>query len=132
MNRSDNFLFFFQITEAYVGEAFNLLQKSIIRVEEDDVDIDDQMDDNDDEVMRNTEALNGMSLNETDNDNQHTMETSDQVGASQRITIQYDKFNEIKLMLAHRLRLNQQESEDGKDHDTLKKGIWGSFFIYLT
>lgn len=81
------------------------------------------MDDNDDEVMKNTEALNGMSLNEADNDTQHTMDTGDQFGASQRITIQYDKFNEIKLMLAHRLRLNQQESEDGKDYGTLKKGI---------
>ncbi|KAI8063119.1 MCM2/3/5 family-domain-containing protein [Thamnidium elegans] len=113
-----------EITEAYVGEAFNLLQKSIIRVEEDDVEIDDQMDDNDDEVMRNTEALNGMSLNETNNDNQNTMETSDQVGTSQRITIQYDKFNEIKLMLAHRLRLNQQESEDDPGMRLSELVVW--------
>lgn len=33
-----------------MAEAFNLLQKSIIRVEEDDVDIDDNLDDENDEV----------------------------------------------------------------------------------
>lgn len=77
--------------------------------------------------MRNTEALNGMSLNETDQDNQRAAEANDQTGTSQRITIQYDKFNEIKLMLAHRLRLNQQESEDGKDYATLKKGLRVNF-----
>lgn len=69
------------------------------------------MDDQDDEVMRNTEALNGMTLNEAEQE--HRPEESTESG-SHRITIQYDKFNEIMLMLAHRLRLNQKESEDGK------------------
>lgn len=71
------------------------------------------MNDQDDEVMRNTEALNGMSLNEGEQQEQRLEENNEP--SSQRITIQYDKFNEIKLMLAHRLRLNQQESEDGKN-----------------
>lgn len=75
------------------------------------------MNDQDDEVMRNTEALNGMSLNEAEQEQQqqHQQQPDDSTeSGSQRITIQYDKFNEIMLMLAHRLRLNQKESEDGK------------------
>ena len=92
-----------------------MLQKSIIRVEEDDVDIDDALNDGDDEIMRNTEALNGMSLNE----GQQQQQAEETGETSQRITIQYEKFNEIKLMLAHRLRLNQQESEDGKEGITI-------------
>ncbi|CAO3655593.1 unnamed protein product [Mucor hiemalis] len=97
-----------EITEAYVGEAFNLLQKSIIRVEEEDVDIDDNVDDVDDEVMKNAEALNGMSLDE----GQQQQQAQQTEETSQRITIQYEKFNEIKLMLAHRLRLNHLDTEE--------------------
>lgn len=104
------FFFLIKITEAYVGEAFNLLQKSIIRVEEEDVDIDDNAEDEDDEVMRNAEALNGMSLDE----NQQQQQAQQTEEGSQRITIQYEKFNEIKLMLAHRLRLNHLDTEEGK------------------
>jgi DNA replication licensing factor MCM6 len=85
------------------------------------------MNDQDDEVMKNTEALHGMSLNESEQQEQ-AAENNEQTGSSQRITIQYDKFNEIKLMLAHRLRLNQQESEDGKDPK--QRGFEGYFFLF--
>lgn len=90
------------------------------------------MNDQDDEVMRNTEALNGMSLNESEQQ-ESAVDNNEQIASSQRITIQYDKFNEIKLMLAHRLRLNQQESEDGKDcYFFLKKrGFLGLFYFFI-
>lgn len=59
--------------------------------------------------MRTTEAMNGMSLNE-DEAQQQAQNTEEPT--SQRITINYEKFNQIKLMLGHRLRLNQQEPEE--------------------
>jgi DNA replication licensing factor MCM6 len=86
-----------------------LLQKSIIRVEEDDVDIDDNMDENDhDEVMTSAEALGGMSLNDTDQNAGNSA-----IPPNGKISITFEKFEEIKLMLAHKLRLVQQSSDEG-------------------
>ncbi|KAI8985504.1 MCM2/3/5 family-domain-containing protein [Pilobolus umbonatus] len=85
-----------EIKESYVGEAFSLLQKSIIRVEEDDVDFEDA-----DDLLNNTDALRGMSLNDTEESNA-------------RIKIPYERFEQIKLMLAHRLRQEQELSRDGE------------------
>ncbi|CAO0796989.1 unnamed protein product [Mucor circinelloides] len=105
-----------EITEAYVAEAFNLLQKSIIRVEEDDVDIDDNLDDENDEVMTSAEALGGMSLD--DSAAAAAAATQDEEAGnsssapSGKISITYEKFEQIKLMLAHKLRLVQQSSEE--------------------
>ncbi|CEP12622.1 hypothetical protein [Parasitella parasitica] len=103
-----------RITEAYVAEAFNLLQKSIIRVEEDDVDIGDNMDDENDEVMTSAEALGGMSLNDSAQQQQQQDEEAGNSSSapSGKISITYEKFEQIKLMLAHKLRLVQQSSEE--------------------
>ncbi|OBZ86512.1 DNA replication licensing factor mcm6 [Choanephora cucurbitarum] len=95
-----------EITEAYVAEAFNLLQKSIIRVEEEDVYIDENMEE--DDLMTSTEALNGMSLN--DNVEQQTGDTA--TAPAGKISITYEKFEQIKLMLAHKLRMVQQSSDE--------------------
>ncbi|KAI7902611.1 MCM2/3/5 family-domain-containing protein [Cokeromyces recurvatus] len=97
-----------EITEAYVTEAFNLLQKSIIRVEEEDVNIDDEMNEEQDDVMTSAEALNGMTLNDTAD--QHVGNSA--IPPSGKISITYEKFEQIKLMLAHKLRLVQQSFDE--------------------
>lgn len=73
------------------------------------MDIDNVMDeDEQDEVMRSTEALGGMSLNDGD------QTAGDSATApSGKISIEYAKFEQIRLMLAHKLRLVQQSSEEG-------------------
>lgn len=103
-----------------MAEAFNLLQKSIIRVEEDDVDIDDNLDDENDEVMTSAEALGGMSLDDSAAavDAAAAATQDEEAGNSSsapsgKISITYEKFEQIKLMLAHKLRLVQQSSEEG-------------------
>lgn len=116
-----------EITVANVIEAHSLLQKSIIRVEEEDVNIDDTMDDQMDDVMTSAEALRGMSLNETDEsirDHQPMVEsvlsqTQVPSGAfltpSGKVSIPYEKFEEIKQMLAFRLHQIQEGSDEGNE-----------------
>ncbi|KAI9321016.1 MCM2/3/5 family-domain-containing protein [Dichotomocladium elegans] len=98
-----------EITEAYVGEAYSLLQKSIIRVEQDEIDISDLMHAGND-VMTSAEALEGMQgLRISEEQPEESSMHVDQSSASQpnRIRIEYEKFMQIKLMLAHKLRTVQ-------------------------
>ncbi|KAI7850907.1 MCM2/3/5 family-domain-containing protein [Circinella umbellata] len=105
-----------EITVGFVKEAYNLLQKSIIRVEQDDVEIEDPM--GSDNVVSSAEALEGMqrlNINEQESttgsgDNMQVEETSAEP-TRQRIRLDYDKFVQIKLMLAHKLR-SIQTTED--------------------
>lgn len=73
------------------------------------MDIDDNMDENDrDEVMTSAEALGGMSLNDTEQNVGNSANAP-----NGKISITYEKFEQIKLMLAHKLRLVQQSSDEG-------------------
>ncbi|KAI9257684.1 MCM2/3/5 family-domain-containing protein [Sporodiniella umbellata] len=108
-----------EITVANVMEAFGLLQKSIIRVEEDDVEIDDALNDGMDEILSSAEALRGMSLNETQHEAGDAMETNQEhvpsgafVSSSGKISIPYEKFEEIKQMLAFKLYQQQEGSDE--------------------
>lgn len=93
-------------------EAYNLLQKSIIRVEQDEIDIGDLMYATDD-VMTSTEALQGMQgLRITDDQQEENSMQTDSAPQSQRIRIEYEKFVQIKLMLVHKLREVQASSEE--------------------
>ena len=106
----------------FVKEAFRLLQKSIIRVEQDDVEIEDPIGSSN--VLSSAEALEGMQrlqISESDStpatatdgaDNMQVEEGSSAEPTRQRIRIDYEKFVQIKLMLAHKLRSIQ--STEGK------------------
>ncbi|KAI8368290.1 MCM2/3/5 family-domain-containing protein [Radiomyces spectabilis] len=97
-----------EITENFVAEAYNLLQKSIIRVEQDDVEIEEEDADND--VMSSGEALNGLRDlrigDHPENTTQDTTETdqmqTDEAG-HRKIRIEYEKYERIKKMIAYRL-----------------------------
>jgi DNA replication licensing factor MCM6 len=98
-----------QITEAYVSEAYSLLQKSIIRVEQDDVEIEefDYMDGQLDDMMSAAEAVNsnmqGLSINE-DSAAAHSEQPNG------KIRIEWERFEQIKLMIALKLREAQERS----------------------
>ncbi|KAI8971867.1 MCM2/3/5 family-domain-containing protein [Mycotypha africana] len=103
-----------EITEPFVLEAFSLLQKSIIRVEQDNVEIEDLLDDGEtDEVMSSAEALNGMSLNDTEQTG------NDPVAPRGKIAITYEKFERIKLLLAHKIRQHEADQGEGMRLDEL-------------
>lgn len=106
-----------QIKEAYVVQAHSLLQQSIIRVVQEDVDIEDPL--ASDAVMSSAEALEGMQgLRIDDNaagEEQGSMQvdSTQQTNGSQRMRIDYETFVQIKLLLAHKLRAVQDSSEEG-------------------
>lgn len=82
------------------------------------MDIDDAMDDENDEVMTSAEALGGMSLDDSAAAAAAAGTQDEEAGNSSsapsgKISITYEKFEQIKLMLAHKLRLVQQSSEEG-------------------
>ncbi|KAI8332640.1 DNA replication licensing factor mcm6 [Chlamydoabsidia padenii] len=98
-----------KITESYVTEAYNLLQKSIIRVEQDDVDIagEDGL-----EAMTSSEAidggLRGLRLNDRDDtqedSNPDAMEETRPETDSQVIKITSEKYYQIQSMLVLHLK----------------------------
>ncbi|KAI8066893.1 MCM2/3/5 family-domain-containing protein [Gongronella butleri] len=95
-----------KITESYVNDAFGLLQKSIIRVEHDDVDIDED-----------TTGIEGHMRNmhvDTQRDaSQQEDAMEEDTQESQRIKIEYAKYCQIQLMLAHRLKEVQDQRDEG-------------------
>jgi DNA replication licensing factor MCM6 len=99
-----------QITEAYVSEAYGLLQKSIIRVEQDDVEIDefDYTDGQLDDIMNVAEAVNndmqGLTINED------SAVAAQAEHANGKIRIEWERFEQIKLMIALKLREVQERS----------------------
>ncbi|KAI9033970.1 MCM2/3/5 family-domain-containing protein [Phycomyces nitens] len=105
------------ITAGFVEEAYGLLQKSIIRVQQDDVEIDNE--ESPEEIVRSAEALRGMSSLRIQDENDSTPSESMQIENQQaqpRIRIDYEKYEQIKLLLAHKLRLVQKEaSENDKE-----------------
>jgi DNA replication licensing factor MCM6 len=86
-----------------------LLQKSIIRVEQDDVEIEEfeYMNGQIDEMMSAAEAVNnnmqGLSINE-DSAAAHTEQPNG------KIRIEWERFEQIKLMIALKLREVQERS----------------------
>lgn len=92
-----------------MSEAYSLLQKSIIRVEQDDVEIEefDYMDGQLDDMMSAAEAVNsnmqGLSINE-DSAAAHSEQPNG------KIRIEWERFEQIKLMIALKLREVQERS----------------------
>ncbi|KAI9285284.1 MCM2/3/5 family-domain-containing protein [Umbelopsis sp. AD052] len=107
-----------EITEAYVSEAYSLLQKSIIRVEQDDVEIEefDTMDGQLDEMMSAAEAVNsnmqGLSINED-------LAATHSEQPNGKIRIEWERFEQIKLMIALKLREVQERSDSGMKRSEL-------------
>jgi DNA replication licensing factor MCM6 len=103
-------LFFFfriitlQITESYVQEAFMLLQKSIIRVEHDDIDLENEAED-DSKDSDNVEMDVDMA------DNGSLM--SDAAPAKKRIL--FEKYQNIVDMVTMKLRSVQSASTNDND-----------------
>lgn len=93
-----------------MSEAYGLLQKSIIRVEQDDIEIEefDNMDGQLDEIMNIAEAVNsdmqGLTINED------SAAQAQPEHANGKIRIEWERFEQIKLMIALKLREVQERS----------------------
>ncbi|ORX54404.1 MCM-domain-containing protein [Hesseltinella vesiculosa] len=96
-----------KILESYVTEAYNLLQKSIIRVEQDDVDIDEDL-----AATGIERHVQNMNLDGERQQEQQEMEV-EQSQDSQKIKIEYEKYYQIQLMLTHHLKQIQDTQDTG-------------------
>ena len=114
-----------QITPEFVDEAYRLLKQSIISVEKDDVEFEDEEDHD------AADAADGAAEDEEDEDSPMAEEEeagpSGSVRASatpapaprQRTQIKYDDYIKIHNMLLHRVNEDQSAAEDGVDEEDL-------------
>lgn len=105
-----------EITEDMVIEAFNLLRQSIISVEKDDVEVDEEDDENMEGVLGGT-----VDRREVDGDaamadaEEDAPADGDAPQPKQKTKITYDKYMKILNMLVR--RVNQEESNEGRGVD---------------
>ncbi|GAB7325882.1 hypothetical protein MBLNU13_g09950t2 [Cladosporium sp. NU13] len=112
-----------QITPEFVDEAYRLLKQSIISVEKDDVEFEDE------EGANLEDVIDGTAEDEQDGDSPMAEEArpSASVRASatpapaprQRTQIKYDDYIKIHNMLLHRVNEDQSAAEDGVDEEDL-------------
>ena len=115
-----------EITPAFVIEAFNLLRQSIISVEKDDVEVEDE----DGEV-----AINGTNGNHADGDSPMDDDNNDEGGdngpdarsdangmangAKQKTKITYDKYISVVNLIVQKINEDEQEAGEGMDGEGL-------------
>ena len=109
------------VTPQFVREAFNLLRQSIISIEKDDIEVDEDED---------GVAMNGADRNERDGDspmdNNDNLPRDDDDDASpppptgrHRTKITYDKYMAMLNMLVRRVNADEQSSGEGVERDEL-------------
>ncbi|GMF23943.1 unnamed protein product [[Candida] boidinii] len=130
-----------EITPRFVTEAYNLLKQSIIKVEKDDIDIeeDDNNGDNNDGSSGNVNATstadatsgeNAAESMDVENDAQlhestpaatgeHDHESSEQ---KKKITIPYDKYVQIMNLMVRKIGQHEQESEQQRASRAVQEG----------
>lgn len=116
-----------EVTPQFVDEAFKLLQQSIISVEKDDVEFEDE----EDYGMDDTEAgaaaaalADQMDTNDDDNGENGTPAASARASqtpapARRKTQITYDDYIKIHNMLLRRVRDDENEAEDGVEEEDL-------------
>jgi len=114
-----------QITPEFVDEAYRLLKQSIISVEKDDVEFEDE------EGANLEDVIDGAAEDEQDDDSPMAEEEEARPSASvrasatpapaprQRTQIKYDDYIKIHNMLLHRVNEDQSAAEDGVDEEDL-------------
>lgn len=116
------------VTPNFVREAFNLLRQSIISVEKDDVEVEDD----EDEVLNNgtrgrdgdSPMADGNDDNDEDNDGDDRPDgaasrTSATPAPSRRTKITYDKYMAILNMLVRRVNEDEMTTGEGVEHEDL-------------
>ncbi|XP_050431901.1 DNA replication licensing factor Mcm6 [Adelges cooleyi] len=96
------------VTPKHVSEAFNLLNKSIIRVEQPDVNLEDD----EEEVLNALAESNGMDVDEPE-------ETDKRVLTKKKFTLAFEEYNRITNMLVAYMRNEEEKriAEKGENED---------------
>lgn len=105
------------VTPAFVREAFNLLRQSIISVEKDDVEVDDEEDVDGDVADGGNAGRDGDSpMAEADSE---PREPSAQPQQGGRTKITYDKYMAILNLLVRRVNDEETSTGEGVEHEDL-------------
>ena len=102
-----------EITPSFVSEAYDLLRHSIIRVEVDDVEMDDDADqslDHNDDNDNNNDDNNDNNNNDDNNDDSHPGDQ--QKSSKESVTITYDKY--VSMMNLIVKKVSDDDSEGGQ------------------
>ncbi|KAK8215029.1 MCM2/3/5 family-domain-containing protein [Phyllosticta paracitricarpa] len=109
-----------EVTPEFVREAYNLLRQSIISVEKDDIEVED-----DDEAAQAQDAQPGANADEemadVGGDNEATAAPEPEVPppSQRKITITYDKYMSILNLMVRRINQDAQTAEDGVEENEL-------------
>ncbi|KAK9469115.1 MCM2/3/5 family-domain-containing protein [Lipomyces arxii] len=108
-----------EVTPAFVNEAYNLLRQSIIHVEKDDV----EMDDDEDEHNGPNDGTNLQGIASLDNevqiDESTKREQLQEGGSNHKVKLSYDKYTSIVNLLVRRLSQEENEGREGVSLDEL-------------
>ncbi|KAK6544528.1 MCM DNA helicase complex subunit mcm6 [Orbilia ellipsospora] len=114
-----------EISEAFVKEAFNLLRQSIIHVEHDDVDVDDDEpgQDGGEEQQAEREATavpEGSAQTPAATAGTAEDEQMDEAAPRKRTTISWEKYHKIEQAVVQKLKEQEEETGgDGVEHEDL-------------
>lgn len=106
-----------EITPLMVIEAFNLLRQSIISVEKDDVEVDEEDDDISKPIEQNPDL--DQPMDDLDGDEHVADADSAYAAKPNKMTITYDKYMKILNMLVHHINEDEMAGGEGTEEEAL-------------
>ena len=107
------------VTENFVREAFNLLRMSIISVEKDDIEVDDEEDEEMINRDRDGDSPMGMNGHDADDHEEQDEPSTTPAPPSNRTKITYDNYMTILNLLVRRVNEDEVTTGEGVEHDDL-------------
>lgn len=115
-----------EVTEEHVHEAFRLLSKSIIRVEQPDIQFDENV-----EAMLHASKRTTETLGAAESDTQTQMETDENPEAAKQksVKLSYDEYKRISNMLVYYIRKKEEEIEAGSEFTGIHKSELAAWYL---
>jgi DNA replication licensing factor MCM6 len=111
------------ITENFVREAFNLLRQSIISVEKDDVEIDDEIPEDVADIVAEADGDSPMAGTDEDDEDEASgaaaSASQTPAPAAHRMTITWEKYMTVLNLLVKRVNMDEQSNQGGVEEEEL-------------
>jgi DNA replication licensing factor MCM6 len=104
------------ITPDFVKEAYNLLRQSIISVEKDDIEVEDE---DDEAVLAAAAAVEGENGDAAMDEEQEDTSATPAAAPREKTKITHDKYVAMRNMLVKRVDEDQEETQDGVEEEEL-------------
>ncbi len=102
-----------EVTEEHVHEAFRLLSKSIIRVEQPDIQFDENV-----EAMLHASKRTTETLGANDAEPVTQMDTEEGAPAKANVKLSYDEYKRISNMLVYYIRKKEEDEDEDSEQAT--------------